>query len=186
VVAASAQANLISNGSFDTDLSGWTQSGSLATTWDTGTAHVGRPGTPGTSNFFQDFFVPLGSGSLTVAFDYEWQINPPTLEDFFSVVLTYESTSGTVTDTLVSQGSATALFNQTVSFSETIGLAALDAASPNARLRFTLQENNANAGTRIQLDNVDVTAAARVPEPATLALVGLALFAAGAARRRMH
>lgn len=171
-----ASANLISNGSFDTDLAGWDTTGTTTgVTWISGTAHVGRPGTPGVSIFSQEFDIDVDAHKLLINFDYEWQVLAPPLIDTFLVELIYESTLGTITNTLLSEGSDNGLFNSTVPFSSVLSITNLDnASSPNGLLRFTLAEVNipAGTGTRIQLDNVSVVAVP-IASTAWLMLVGL-------------
>ena len=77
------------------------------------------------------------------------------------------------------QSSAGATFGTTVSptFSATL----TDLTSANATLVFELVENNASAGTRIQLDNVSVNA---VPLPATLWLAGVGILALAATGKK--
>jgi hypothetical protein len=172
-----ANANLILNGTFDTDLTPWTIEGATTTgvVWDGATAHVGRPGTPGLALFSQAFDIPVVSSGLQVSFDYEWQIVKPVNADTFLAQLIYESASGYIVEDLLQETSAVGQFGTTVNFVTNIVLQDLSVASPNGRLRFTLTEVNANQGTRIQLDNVVVYAQNVVPAPASLALFGLGL-----------
>jgi hypothetical protein len=175
--AATSHANLITNGTFDTDLTGWTVGGEIPTTWIAGTAHLGRPGTPGTSTFSQAF---AASENLAVAFDYQWQVNPPTSPDFFSAYILFEGTGGASRLNLIDQqSSAAATFGTTASptFSATL----TDLTSANATLVFELVENNSPVGTRIQLDNVSINA---VPLPATLWLAGVGIVVLAAIRRK--
>ncbi|TWU07308.1 hypothetical protein CA54_57140 [Symmachiella macrocystis] len=171
----SAQAELITNGTFDTDLAGWTiiQPG-IPTTWVSGTAHVGRPGTPGISIFEQSFDIPIGTEALSISFDYEWQVMAPVeFEDSFLAEFVYQSTTAPdpKTVTLVDQGSDDGVFGSPTAFSTIISLIDLDNISDNGTIRFTLTENNSPVGTRIELDNVIVNP---VPEPSTYAgLVGI-------------
>ncbi len=167
-----AHASLITNGTFDTDLSGWTTTGTTTgNTWVAGTAHVGRPGTPGVAILEQTFDIPFDSNQLEISFDYEWQVSAPTLPDMFLVELIYESTSlGTVTETLISEASNTVAFLSPIAFSTILFLTDLDNSLGNGTIRFTLTENNSDVGTRIELDNVFVQA---IPEPTTLSLFGL-------------
>lgn len=174
-----ANASFINNGTFDTDLSGWDQSGSLPTMWVAETAHIGRPGTPGTSVLSQVFTIPDVS-AVEISFDYEWQIDAPTLTDFFSVDF---AAAGAVFTTILTSDSDNAVFGTTVNFSTVIDLTGLDLISSNASIAFNLIENNQTRGTRVQLDNV-VVRAASVPEPTSLALLGLGLAGFGWARRR--
>lgn len=184
VTVGSANATLLTNGGFDTNLSGWTIDPATTTgvTWDSGTAHLGRPGTPGVAIFEQSFDAPAGSALFDVSFDYEWQATKPALEDFFKVEIIYESLAGTVVEELLNQSSAPVTFNSPLSWSGMVALTDFNAlASPNGTIRFTLTENNSPVGTRVQLDNVVVSA---VPAPATLALLGLGLAAMGIGRVR--
>src|SRR6056297_3042226 len=95
-LGGTAQATLMTNGTFDSDLSGWNIDTTLqggasdgviwsddAVNWDGGLARIGQPGTPGVTEFFQAFNIPTGSQALSISFEYLWQINQPTLEDFF-------------------------------------------------------------------------------------------------------
>jgi len=178
-----ANASLITNGTFDTDLSGWATTGTTTgNTWVSGTAHIGRSGTPGVAIFEQTFDIPFGTDALAISFDYEWQINAPTLIDTFLVELIYESTSGTVTETLLSEGSGSVVFESPLAFSSNLPLTDLDNSLGNGTIRFTLTENNSDVGTRIELDNVLIQP---VPEPTTFALLGIgAVGLLGYARRK--
>ncbi|WP_339908716.1 PEP-CTERM sorting domain-containing protein [Symmachiella dynata] len=181
-----AHAELITNGTFDTDLAGWTIGGDIDTTWVSGTAHIGQPGTPGESIFEQSFDIPSGAEGLKISFDYEWQVMAPTVyEDSFLAELIYESTSGTETVTLLDQNSNDGVFGTSIAFSSTILLSDLDNSIDNGTIRFTLTENNSPVGTRIELDNVQVNP---VPEPSTYAgLLGItcvSLCAYGWRRKR--
>lgn len=176
-----AQASLLTNGTFDTNLSGWTIAPGTTTgvTWDAATAHIGRPGTPGVAIFEQSFDIPTNFTFLNISFDYEWQATPPPNADTFTVEFEYESNSGTVSQTLVSELSSSATFNSVTSFHSLLALPGLANVSNNGTIRFTLNEVNSPVGTRIQLDNVSAIGA--VPEATTFAtwsiLTGLGLFA---------
>jgi len=180
LVSTSSHANLVSNGTFDTDVSGWDQGGTLGTSWDAGSAsaHLGRPGTPGTSFFSQEF---AASENLEVAFDYQWQINSPAMPDFFSAYILFEGAAGVASrfDLINVESSDDASFGTTVS--ATFSAILSDLSSANAALVFELVENNQNAGTRIQLDNISVNA---VPVPATFLLTGLGILGLFATRKK--
>ena len=167
---AQAQANLVTNGTFDTDLSGWDISGTLPTSPISGTAHIGRPGTPGTAIFSQDFDISAGTSAVAISFEYQWQVNPPPVPDTFTVEFIYQALSE-VTTVLLSQSSSSVTFEQTIFFSAIVPLVDLAAVADNGTIRFTLDETlnpGSAAGTRIQLDNVSVTP---VPLPAALPLL---------------
>lgn len=194
-LSGTAQAMLITNGTFDDDLSGWDSSTTLpngtssgviwsdnAVNWDGGLARVGQPGTPGETKFFQSFSIPVGSQALSVSFEYLWQLNEPIDEDFFQVALTYDTTTASQTVTLLNEGSSSGSFSTPQTpFSQTIALSDLATTAPTGEVRFTLDENNDNRGTRVHLDNVTAQA---VPAPTTLALVALGVAGMVWSRRR--
>ncbi len=108
--------NKLTNGTFDTNLDGWTIDGSTTTgvTGDSGTARIGQPGTPGIAVFSQRFDIT--KKKVLISFDYEWQAVQPSTEDVFMVELIYESTSRPVITELLLQGSDSANFNTPASY----------------------------------------------------------------------
>ncbi len=188
----SANANLITNGTFDTDLSGWLTSPTgtgVPTTWIDGTAHLGRPGQEGISNLAQIVDIVPGTQVLEFVFDYEWQVNPPSTPDSFLAGLLLLDGFGAYNTVWFEfeQSSSDAAFGTTVQFSSQISLAGapLLGAIENAAVLFRLTEtvnDPASAGTRIQIDNVSLTATS-VPAPATLTILGLGLAGLGYSRR---
>lgn len=164
-----AKASLLTNGEFNTDLSGWTVGASTTTgvTWVSGTARVGQPGTPGLAVFSQSFDILAGNTALDISFEYEWQVNQPSVTDTFLAELVYQSTSGLVTTTLVNEGSNSVAFGPPATlFSASIPLLDLDVVPNNGTIVFSLTENNSPVGTRIELDNVSVVGV--VPEASSI------------------
>jgi len=188
-LASAAQANLITNGTFDTDLDDWdisVSSGTSGVTFDNGTAHVGRPGTPGIVDFSQLFSLETTTSAVEISFDYQWQINKPQLTDTFEAYFTYSQPGpSAVSSFFLSQTSDAADFGTTINFSTVLNVANVAdlGGSNNAQIAFRLTENNQTAGTRVQVDNVMVNAVP-VPAPATLALLGLGLAGLGYSRRK--
>lgn len=181
-VAAETQANLVTNGTFDTNLAGWDTTGTTTgVTWIAGTAHVGRTGTPGVAVFSQDIDIPLGTPAVDISFDYQWQVNPPTIPDTFEVWFDF---AGGGSELLLSEMSSAVTFNSTYSFSDTVDLTGLTSGPDNGTITFILRELNSDIGTRIQLDNVVVAA---IPEAGALTVWSL-LSGVGlvAARRRQR
>ena len=181
-VSSASSVNLLTNGTFDSSLTGWTQAGTLPTTWISGTAHIGRPGTPGESEFYQSFSLSsLTTGVLQVDFEYQWQINPPAIADQFTAKLVYEKTGGGLaTVTLVNEQSNSVTFNSTFFFTDVISLVDAD-LTKNATISFSLTEHNATNGTRIQLDDVNISA---VPLPPAAILFGSAIIGVSLLGRR--
>jgi len=179
--------NVLTNGTFDSDLSGWTTVATTGVTWDssTQTAHIGRPGPIGDATFSQGF--NFSGTELSISFDYEWQVNKPFTEDFFTAELLYENTGGIWTTVqLLNEGSNSGAFGTTVSY---YGQVSLTDPNGNAKIQFTLNENGplgGGAGTRVQLDNVYVGGSSTVPEPATLSLLGIGLLVVGVFRKRFR
>jgi hypothetical protein len=164
-IALSSGTNLITNGTFDSDLSGWTVNSPVS--WISGEAHIGRPGTPGYSSLSQDF--TSSSGNLLVSFDYEWEINVPTNVDTFTVEMSHNGQ----TETLLTETSDS--FGGTFPGSQTVStiLNILNFnPSESFTILFSLNEVNEDVGTRIELDNVNVSV---VPLPPAAILFASAI-----------
>ncbi len=164
-------ASLITNGTFDTDLSGWDIDATTGVTPVTGEARIGQPGSPGYAIFSQTFDIAAGTTSLSIGFDYLWQINAPTTPDEFTVSLSYESNTGTQTISLLDEWSDSATFANE-RYDAVIAIDNLSVGLGNGMISFMLQENIDTSGTRVHLDNVAVSA---VPVPAAIWLFGTAL-----------
>lgn len=168
VAVPSASAS-ITNGTFDSNLTGWSTAGTTTgVTWIGGEARVGQPGTPGVAILEQSFDIPTGvGGELQLSFDYEWQVQAPTNPDTFDVVFSYESTSGTQIVPLLSQTSDAATFGPPASnFSTIISIGDLANVANNGTITFQLTEVNTDVGTRVHVDNVGANV---IPEATTFA-----------------
>lgn len=178
-------ANLITNGDFDSDLSGWTIEPTTGVTWGAGgTANVGQPRTP-SATFSQMFDIATGTTSLAVGFDYSWQTSQPELPSVFAAVLSYQQGRPQLDPDLNEQEVVVVETNESSSSSSVTSFRGLveigdflDGARTGAITFFLLEQDLTPSGTWIEIDNVDVRAVppSVVPVPAAIWLFGTALI----------
>ena len=168
---AHAAPNLLTNGGFETgNFTGWTGTGN--TTFN----GVQCPG-PGPTVFEGNcsaFFGPIGSlGGISQT------LNSLTVGDFYTVSFAFEPDGGTPSSFSASFGAANLLsLTNPPGGPYSVYSFVTQATAASQTLAFNFRDDPGF----LFLDAVSVTAA--VPEPATLALFGLALAGLGFARRR--
>jgi hypothetical protein len=181
--AQAVQANVLVNGDFETgNLTGWTASGDVNSTSlmpyfgagvlaDNGLHMVAFNAGDSTPNgVLSQTFATMAGTAYTLSFDFG---------------VTTNGAQGLLVDVLGSGGSLV----QSQAFVSYTGLAlshfslAFTADGSTATLRFSDQINNPTISQDAMLDNVSVEAA-NVPEPGSLALLGLGLLGVVAARRK--
>jgi len=177
-VAGSATAMLITNGDFESGLTGWTVNNPDRVQVVGNLNHYAFLNVPsdevGFAQLYQDFYVdPIWSG-IDIEFDVRFASAEAAELDRFREFVSFEQGGLLVAATDFDFVTTEALpetgiwyhVETTIPFD---GLSPIDDDDPNARLTFRLLETQ-NDESWAFLDNVNVS---RVPEPATLLLFGL-------------
>jgi hypothetical protein len=207
-VSTHAAASLITNGSFETgDFTGWTvdRTGTPFVDWTVSAAGAGSGFFPATSpqdgtfdawngfdgvgpmefTMYQDVSVPAGTTTFTWMERIQWDFaltGTATAARLYSVEILNPSTSALLS-TLYSFSTGIAhVIGDTGWQSHAADLSAF--AGSTVRIMFREQIPEAFTGPgQIEFDAIGPTAST-VPEPATLALLGLGIAAIGFARRK--
>lgn len=197
--AGAASANLLTNGNFESGLSGWSYDDvSIVSKWDSKVAKL-SDGHAGNAYLAQSFFIEPGVTELHIGFDYLFtgRDDAAWYSDVFGSGISIQVADdwwifdNYEVEALVLMDSEADSFGTKVSYHGSIDLSAIDFINvdPNATILFDLVELRGfcsdYTNTKVFLDNVNV-AAAPVPEPATILLFGSGLIGiAGVSRKKI-
>lgn len=198
LVAATAQANLINNGTFDNNLDGWKTSIHSLVWSDDGTALFGQRTIDNIYRLTQNFTVDPGTTALNISFQlsFEGADTRPSAFDRFNVAVsrpdapTDYQAIWSYPELFASAFAWNSDYDAytTYDISTTVDLGSL--LDNNSTLTLVFQLHHVYGGpdlqTRVKLDNVVVTAAANaVPVPAAVWLLGSGVAGVAALRRKM-